>query len=647
MQMKKSLLVLSLLAGLVILLSNFTIRMDSAKPFHTPEELAAFQNFSQIPIGPGEYFQPSESCRGCHGFDTLMQANIDENGMDVNLFDRWESSMMAFSAKDPLWRAKVSHEILINPAHSNVLQTKCTSCHAPMGHYNAMFGGATTYTIADLVNDSLGIDGVSCAGCHTIGPDVGNTFSGVIPIDTTRQIYGPFPGPFAGPMQLYEGYTPVYSPHMDQSELCSPCHTLITQSVDLSGNYTGGEFIEQATFHEYKNSSYLSTGIKCQTCHMPQLQDAIIIANGYINLQPRSPFNQHTFSGANHFMLNLIKNNKTTLDINLADEKFDSSMASTLRMLQQQSVEFDLQNDSITNNTAYYHVNIRNKAGHKFPSGYPARRAVLQLVMTDSQSDTVFMSGIFDNEFRVVGESSQFNPHLDVITQNHSTQIYEMVMGDVNGQFTTILERAAILLKDNRIPPNGFTTSASMYDTVKISSDALADPNFNKISGVEGSAIDKVHFRIPVAGVSGTVNIKAKLYYQSVPPKWLDEMFALNSGPIDTFRTMYLNADKTPVLVASDSITDVLSGIDNVNGQQSPVHIWPTLANNGIVNIRTEDRNTISSIEVFDVRGRRISKLEPGLQTTLHVLNLPQKSGTYFIRVKSRLNTVSVKVFRL
>ena len=77
-------------------------------------------------------------------------------------------------------------------------------------------------------------------------------------------------------MQLYEGYTPTYSPHTDQSAMCASCHTLITQTVDLSGNFTGGEFVEQATYHEYLNSSFPAANIKCQTCHMPQLGDPIV-----------------------------------------------------------------------------------------------------------------------------------------------------------------------------------------------------------------------------------------------------------------------------------------------------------------------------------------------------------------------------------
>jgi hypothetical protein len=643
--MKKSLLVLLSLLSVVFFLSNFTIKLDPVKSYHTQEELELIHSKMQIPIGPGEYFQPSESCRGCHGYDTLMQANIDENGNDVNLFDRWEASMMAFSAKDPFWRAKVSHEILTNPAHSNILQTKCTSCHAPMGHYNAIYGGATSYTIADLINDTLGIDGVSCAGCHTILPDVGNTFSGIIPFDTTRQIYGPFPGPFMGPMQLYEGYTPVYSPHMDESAVCSPCHTLITQTVDLAGNYTGGEFIEQATYHEYLNSSYPSNNIKCQTCHMPQLADAVVIANGYINLQPRMPYNQHTFAGANSFMLELIKSNKSALNITTTDAKFDSSIAATLAMLREQSVEMELIQDNITPDTAYYHVSIRNKAGHKFPSGYPSRRAVLQFVMTDANNDTVFQTGIFDADYRVVGENPQVTPHRNIISQNHDPQIYEIVMGDVNGQFTTLLERGAILLKDNRIPPDGFTTGAPMYDTVQISPDALADADFNKINGVEGSAIDLVHFRIPITGITGQVNIKARLYYQSIPPKWLDEMFQVSSGPIDTFETMYQNADKTPVLVAADSLVNFLTGTGSIANNR--LKIWPTVTQDGFIQVQSQNHDPIEWIEVYTRDGKKTGVFHASGSLHRMRFNIGSGPGTYFIRVKTKSGTSAHKVLRI
>jgi hypothetical protein len=151
--MKNRLLVVFLLSVSVFFLSNFTIRLDHAKSYHSHEELQMFQNAMQNPIGPGDYFLTSQSCRGCHGFDSLGLANIDENGVDINLFDHWEGSMMALSAKDPFWRAKVSHEILTNPAHAVGLQTKCTSCHAPMGHYDAyiMVPHPTPFLILSMI----------------------------------------------------------------------------------------------------------------------------------------------------------------------------------------------------------------------------------------------------------------------------------------------------------------------------------------------------------------------------------------------------------------------------------------------------------------------------------------------------------------
>ncbi|NBO87088.1 MAG: hypothetical protein EBV00_02875 [Burkholderiaceae bacterium] len=91
-----------------------------------------------------------------------------------------------------------------------------------------------------------------CVGCHAIGSlDLGAQFSGQIPYDTNRVLYGPFVNPMVGPMQLYVGMIPTHSEHVSEGRMCSPCHTLITQTTDLNGNATGNHFVEQATFHEW------------------------------------------------------------------------------------------------------------------------------------------------------------------------------------------------------------------------------------------------------------------------------------------------------------------------------------------------------------------------------------------------------------
>jgi hypothetical protein len=624
----------------------------SSKPtdhhFHTEAQLASYRGIpTRAPLAPGEFFLSSESCRGCHGYDSAQMANITEAGDDVNLVDRWESSMMALAAKDPLWRAKVTHEITINPAHAGALQNKCLDCHAPMGAYTSQFHGNAYYGLTDLVNDSLGLDGVSCGGCHMISPATGWTYSGIISYDTSHVEYGPFTAPFVGPMQLYENFTPTYSDHMDQARLCSSCHTLITQSVDLAGSYTGGYFAEQATYHEYKNSDYPAANVKCQTCHMPQVNEGILIANGFSGISPRQPFNQHVFAGGNSFMLSLIKNNKAALGVNVPNKSFDSTIVATMSMLQSKSIDFDLQLVSVTSDTAYFKVKLQNKAGHKFPSGYPSRRAVVQFVVTDGAGDTVFQSGIFNNQYRVVGEDPAYEVHHNTINQSNVSQIYELVPGDVNGNFTSVLERASILLKDNRIPPTGFTTTASVYDTCKISADAMADADFNKVSSVEGSGIDWVHFAVPLAGTTGTINVQSRVYYQSVPPKWVDNMFTYSTPEISTFQSMYNAEGPAPVLIATDSINNVLVPLSTgPEIAKDELKVWPTISMDGKVNVATTGGELIRSAEIVNSAGKIVSRVfNEGFRDNMLIV-LPSTKGIYYLRVHTDRKITVKKVVK-
>jgi hypothetical protein len=641
---RKLLLVFGSLFLVIVSMGFFGPSLNQAKPsFHTEKEKEAFKKFMMNPIDSGQYFLESTHCQGCHGFDSTHQSNVDENGTSVNLFDHWESTMMANATRDPFWRAKVSQEILINPAHAAGLQDKCTDCHAPMGRYTAFFHGVPHYSLADIANDSLGRDGVSCAGCHTVDSTVGHTYSGIIPYDTTHTIYGPFEFPSTGPMQLYEGYTPTYSTHMNQARFCSPCHTLITESVDLGGNYTGNSFVEQATYHEYLNSRFPADTITCQTCHMPHEADAIIIANGFSALQPRFPFNQHTFVGGNSFMVQMIKDNKTFLGATAEDWQFDSTISATQNLLRN-AVNMQLHLDSTANGNSYFSVRIENKAGHKFPSGYPSRRAVVQLLVVDALGDTVFRSGTFTSDHRVVGETPQFEPHHNIIGSSDVPQIYELIMGDINGNFTSVLERANFMLKDNRIPPQGFTTTANDYDTVKISNDALADDDFNKTNSIEGSGVDYVHYAVPLSTVSGSASIYARVFYQSVPPKWVDELFAYNTAEIDTFHSMYNNADKTPILIASDSILNVALSANNISALNNAVKVYPTLTADGKVTVQSVTGHHVDEIVIYNSEGKLVS--QKLYETDKASIVIPAQPGMYFLKILSDSKVFYRKILR-
>ncbi len=645
----KKIFIFILSVSSVIFLSSLYETQPIQKKYHSAGELREIQNnLHAVPIDSNEYFLTAQRCRGCHGYDLQGLANVNEAGEDVNLYDDWETSMMGLSAMDPLWRAKVSHEVAVNPGHSGELQTLCTSCHSPMGHYTAMFRNQAHYTLNDMYNDSLGKNGVSCMSCHSIKDEgLGTRFTGNIPYDTNNVANGPFPGPMIGPMQLYVGLIPQYAPHVSEGNFCSPCHTLISNTVDLQGNATGGTFVEQATYHEWVNSSYPQQGITCQTCHMPKIEDPVKIANGYIALPGRTPFNKHSFAGANSYMVNLMKQNKTQLGIDASDANFDSTLTAIDRLLKQSTLDVNTEIESVAQDTLSLNVELLNKAGHKFPSGYPARRAVLQVVALKENGDTLFASGLFDANGEFINVNDPYEPHYTSINNPSQVQVYEMIMSDVNGNRTTVLERSSYSLKDNRIPPVGFTTQHSTYDTAKIVGGAFDDSNFNKVNGIEGSGKDLVNYKISLGGYQGNVNVFAKVYYQSVPAYWMSEMFNFSSPEISAWQNYYNASNKTPIYVSGDSIQNinVTTFVKNKN-LENFISIFPNPSFESNTSISFHSV-LVERIEVFETSGKLVYANDSRLFPGVYPLVLGTKKGTYFIKIKTNNGVLIKKVLKL
>lgn len=581
-------------------------------------------------------FLPASRCKGCHGHDPLGNANVTLDGIDINLFDDWETSMMGLAGVDPLWKAKVRHEVMTNPGHATELQNLCTSCHAPMGHYAAFYKGADHYSLEDLESDSLGLSGVGCLGCHSIGQDgLGNRFTGDIPYDTSRVAYGPFTNPMVGPMQLYINIKPTYSDHVSQGRFCSPCHTLISNSVDLEGNPTGNSFVEQATFHEWLNSSYPAQGTTCQTCHMPEIEDPVKIANGYTALQGRSPFNLHTFAGANSFMVDLIKRNKTALGVNANDANFDSTLAAITRNLRYNTLNAELSFPEISNDSLSFELMLTNKSGHKFPSGYPSRRAFVEFKVTTETGETLFTSGSFGSDGEIINYGGVVEPHHDVIRSENQVQIYEMNMGDVNGNFTTVLERGNMYLKDNRLPPLGFTNQHASYDTMRVVGDAENDVDFNRNGSTQGTGKDIVHYKIGLNGYTGPLNVTAKVFYQTVPPEWLSEMRLLDAPEISNFLTMFDASENTPVLVTGDSLLNISNPLstDALRVKAPVFYPNPVMVNSGM---NMQFSNKPDSMKLFSIAGQEMPVSWRRTGTNLWHINLPSASGVYILQVESQ-----------
>lgn len=627
----------------VLIAGSFTLltRQDAeAKTFHTESErLHLHEMLATLPTDTNSLFAGSGKCSGCHGHDPAGYAFITSTGEDVNIADDWAGTMMANSAKDPLWRAKVSHEILVNPGLQTDIENTCTRCHAPTGRFEAEYHNNLPYTMNDLATDSIALDGVNCTACHQIKDTLqGNNFTGNL-FYTKRIVYGPYMDPVSAIMEFFVGWTPVGSPHITKSELCGGCHTLITQSHDSLGVPTGNSYFEQTTYHEWKNSIYSALDSSCQSCHIPRITDSVDIATNYPFLDSRSPFGKHHLIGSNVFMLRLMKQNMSSIGATCTPVNFDTTIARTTRYLRNNALDINLQYVNRANDTAYYDVELTNKAGHKFPSGYPARIAWVEFMVIDDQNDTMFYSGEYDGNGNVVNRDTPWEPHHNVITNDAQVQIYEMVMGDYYGIPTTVLERSDTILKDNRLTPKGFVNSHVSYDTMKVAG-IFGDPDFNFSGPTEGTGKDIVHFHVPMNGYTGPLLVKTKVWYHALPRPWLDEMFAYNSTEIDSFRNFYNNADQAPTLVAAAEIDDInLGTLQNV---AQGIRVFPNPTADGTIQIDGWRDMQVQQVRVVDLAGKEVMSPVSGTQFNGRIM-LPSR-GVYLIILETETGLITKRV---
>ncbi|MFZ5770638.1 MAG: hypothetical protein ACOY4W_04355 [Thermodesulfobacteriota bacterium] len=527
-----------------------------------------------LPIFTEKNYIGSGRCALCHG-------NLaDREDRDMSITNHWRSTMMANAARDPFWQAKVDSETSRNPAIKQIIEEKCVTCHMPMAWsqlnadkqaYGAGASGSPFDTFIDPANQlhEAALDGVSCSLCHQIadqGLGTKENFSGKFFIDTQlpapgRPMFGPYKETVAEPMQSSIGFTPVYGPHTNDSALCATCHTLYTPYLDSAGNIAG-EFPEQTPYLEWLHSEYGETpGTRhdisekmgkvrlCQECHMPHSP-----AGGVLISMPapkdateKDHFSQHHFVGGNILLLNMMQDNIDLLGITASTRKIEETKKRAADLLQQQSASLSLHGGAVSNGALTVAVAVESRVGHKFPTGFPSRRAWLHVMVRDGAGALLFESGKPQADGAVTGddgdEKNSFEPHYDVITRQDQVQIYESVMQNTDGAVTYTLLRAAGYVKDNRLLPKGFDKNTATAD-IAVKGAAATDGNFT-------GGTDLVTYMIPVGSHSGPFTITAELLYTTVSLAFARDLDQDASLPrVGRFVTYYQEADKTPVTIA-------------------------------------------------------------------------------------------------
>jgi hypothetical protein len=506
-----------------------------------------------LPTERGALFSASGACAVCHTNLT------DESGADVSIDIFWRSTMMANAARDPYWQASVRAEVLDHPDYQAVIEDKCATCHMLMARFTAAVSDKEGRVLEDGFLDpeneqhTLAMDGVSCTVCHQIseaGLGQPDSFSGGFVMDTDRPAgerltFGPYPvgKNLVQVMQSVSGFIPVQSQHITQAELCATCHTLYTPYVDATGQIAG-EFPEQTPYLEWAHSDYRDT-LVCQDCHMPAAQGTVRTSN--TGGPPRSPFAQHVFVGGNAYMLEILRTFGEERRVTASSEQFEAKKGRVVDQLQSHTAILAIEEVELSGSQLIATVTIQSLVGHKFPTGFPSRRAWLHLAVQDTAGEIIFESGAVNPDGSVVGndndaDPARYEPHYQGIDSSDQVQIYESIMRDSEGGVTTALLRGAGYLKDNRLLPSGFDKGTALED-IAVHGQAMEDADFL------GNG-DRVAYTVKLGSAEGPFTVTVELLYQSVGYRWAEKMRRHEAPEPTRFLDYYEAVPNLPVVVA-------------------------------------------------------------------------------------------------
>ncbi|HSQ18113.1 MAG TPA: hypothetical protein VLM83_10475, partial [Anaerolineales bacterium] len=463
------------------------------------------------------------------------------------------------SAKDPYWLATVRSEIELEPELRAVIEQKCATCHMPMAEVTALAAGEATLLLDEGFSSpahplhNLARDGVSCNLCHQVeGDNFGEpeSFGGGFLIDLaapsdSRLAYGPYTvgRQLVSIMQTSSGFIPQQGAQLSQSELCGTCHNLITPFVDANGQ-VAGEFAEQAIYSEWDNSAFV--GVKgCMDCHMP-------VAEGGIQLSitggpARTPFSQHIFTGSNAFMLNILRYFGEQIGVTTSSAALAQGVLETETLLGTQTAGLRLENMILDGFTLSGDVIVESLVGHKFPAGYPSRRAWLHITVLDVAGNVVFESGAVSADGQIQGNDNDadpaaYEPHYAALTAPDQVQIYEAIMLNSDGAVTTVLLRAASYAKDNRLLPQGFDLAAATPDILVFGA-AAQDVDF-------AAGGDRLSLQLDLTGATGPFILQVELLYQTIGYRWAQNLMLDETFEAQTFAGYYNTVPNLPLVVA-------------------------------------------------------------------------------------------------
>lgn len=520
----------------------------------------AFQNDG----GPGILQNPGR-CATCHS---------DFRSEDQRIYEpsnTWGGSMMANSARDPLFWAALDVANQDDAQHlGNVgIGDFCLRCHVPKAWYEgrsdcdtpwgqrfdgACLSGSPTRRDSDF-------EGITCAVCHRAYDASNPVLSGdfvdpAAPYDENGQLYltqssNTAIGPF------FDSQSPGHgvrgSELHNSAAFCGQCHNITNPLRHRRDAKTGEDlgylFPIERTYREWQRSRFGLINRTCQSCHMPEPDHegdgrpdpgfACSAAPGPRGRHTKleGPLHTHVFRGGSTWMQTVLKGEYGEALRRTA--AYDAAIESALELLQQEtaSLYLDVPAGARPGSTLQPVVEITNRSGHKFPTGYSeGRRAWIELRAgvdrdqdgTLSTAEVQFASGAYDPETGVLTHDPQLkvyeflagvwnyngNGSCDLIDSDTGREMFHFALNDC-------------IVKDNRIPPQGFVPDEETQPV------GVVYPEHPTIPGTLVHW-DRTPYRIALgAADSGTLLLVASLYYQTSSKEYIEFLREHNQSTCD------------------------------------------------------------------------------------------------------------------
>ena len=502
----------------------------------------------------GALARDSISCVACHSM-VLGKADTDRYG------------------KEPQNRCVAQRQEFLNPDNKGFARTFTGSFL--VGDPDKLYGPFEDPKQASM-NHALGIvpehsetikSSEICGACHTVHLPV---FSGAKPIASSYE-------QTTYPEWAFSAYRTGDSPDgklpFGPGALAQSCQSCHMPSADAAKTAYRSKI---ADIQEHSN--------------FPEAENALPAAD--IDLAVRTGFAKHQLVGLNVFLIEMARQFYATLGIRTADPMLVAAGFPPLNLTKQSMLDqaskataaIAVENLSLDANELRASVKVTNKTGHKFPSGVGFRRAFVDFVVSDAAGNLIWESGrtniagvlIDQNSQPIAGElwwkedcsahvnspgANPHQPHYRTISQQDQVQIFQELVttpasasaecgrhAEPSGELTTSFLSICGTLKDNRLLPTGFLP----LDQRKQVSQALgAGEDMAEDSGAIGTGDDPAYvtgggdtfvYRIPLTAMSAPpAKVSATLYYQAIPPFFLQDRFCTAKGA-DANRLRYVTS---------------------------------------------------------------------------------------------------------